>query len=80
MVLGLPKSTAMATCTPQGRMAAAMRAISGMSSGVSSFGLALTLLMEQAWMPTDARRRAYSAARVRSARAWPASQKIDRPP
>ena len=56
-VLGLPKSTASATRTPQGRKASAMRAICGMKSAASTRGLALTLLMEQALMPSEASRR-----------------------
>ena len=43
-------------------------------------GLALTLLIEQPLMPSDASRRPYSRRGVRSSRTWPLSQKIDRPP
>src|SRR5579862_4977904 len=77
---GLPKSTEIATRTPQGRNASAIRAICGMNSGESSLGFALTLLIEQPLIPTDASRRPYSLTRDRSERTALLSQKIEPPP
>jgi hypothetical protein len=79
-VRGLAKSTARARRTPHGRKTSAMRATCFKISGESALGLALTLFTAQALMPTEASRRAYSPARVRSARTPPFSQKMERPP
>ena len=77
---GLPKSTANATLTPQGRNASAMRTICGISSTLRNLVSALTLLIAQPLMPSEASRRPYSRTRDKSSRAWPLSQKIEGPP
>ena len=58
MRCGLLKSIETKSRTPHGRNASATRASCGRKSGASTRGLALTLLIEQALMPTDAISRA----------------------
>src|SRR5258708_19806093 len=58
---------------------AATRASCGMKSSPRILGSALTLLIEDALIPSDASSRAYSPTRVRSARTFPPSKKIDLP-